>query len=122
VEGLVGFVRRNFMTPLPVAESVDAFNIRLLDACSKRRQAILRGHTASIAERMQADLAAFMKLPPGHPVYRPPRLARLGAGAHLFSHRLSQPHRRGARLAVGLRDVPARGAADHGCGDAELSN
>src|SRR5712675_3590809 len=41
VEGLVGFVRRNFMTPLPVAESVDAFNIRLLDACSKRRQAIL---------------------------------------------------------------------------------
>jgi transposase len=39
VEGLVGFVRRNFMTPLPVAESVDAFNIRLLDACSKRRQA-----------------------------------------------------------------------------------
>ncbi len=65
MEGLVGFVRRNFMTPLPVAESVDAFNIRLLDACSKRRQAILRGHTASIAERMQADLAAFMKLPPG---------------------------------------------------------
>jgi hypothetical protein len=53
------------MTPLPVAESIDAFNIRLLDACSKRRQAILRGHTASIAERMQADLAAFMKLPPG---------------------------------------------------------
>src|SRR6202030_4790562 len=30
-----------------------------------RRQAILRGHTASIAERLQADLAAFMKLPPG---------------------------------------------------------
>jgi transposase len=70
VEGLAGFVRRNFMTPLPVAESVDAFNIRLLDACSKRRRAILRGHTASIAERMQADLAAFMKLPPG-PYNRP---------------------------------------------------
>jgi transposase len=64
VEGLVGFVRRNFMTPLPVAESLDAFNGRLLDACTKRRQAILRGHSSSIAERMQADLAAFMKLPP----------------------------------------------------------
>ncbi len=64
VEGLVGFVRRNFMTPLPVAEDFDAFNARLLDACTKRRQAILRGHTASIAERMQADLAAFMTLPP----------------------------------------------------------
>src|SRR5450631_884028 len=64
VEGLVGFVRRNFMTPLPVAESFDTFNARLLDACTKRRQAILRGHTVSIAERMQADLAAFIKLPP----------------------------------------------------------
>jgi hypothetical protein len=26
VEGLVGFVRRNFMTPMPVAENFDAFN------------------------------------------------------------------------------------------------
>jgi len=64
VEGLVGFARRNFMTPLPVAESFDALNARFLDACAKRRQAILRGHTASIGERMQADLAAFTKLPP----------------------------------------------------------
>src|ERR1700682_4096354 len=52
------------MTPLPETENFDAFNVRLLDACTKRRQAILRGHTVSIAERMQADLAAFMKLPP----------------------------------------------------------
>jgi hypothetical protein len=64
VEGLVGYVRRNFMTPLPVAESFEAFNVRLLDACTKRRQAILRGHRTTIAERMQADLAVFMKLPP----------------------------------------------------------
>jgi hypothetical protein len=63
VEGLVGFVRRNFMTPLPVAESFDAFNARLLDACTKRQQAILRGHTVSIVERMQTDLAVFIKLP-----------------------------------------------------------
>jgi transposase len=53
VEGLVGFVRRNFMTPPPVAESFNAFNARLLDACTKRRQAILRGHRTTIAERMQ---------------------------------------------------------------------
>jgi len=64
VEGLAGYVRRNFMTPLPVAESFDAFNARLVDACTKRRQAILRSHRTAIAERMQADLAAFMKLPP----------------------------------------------------------
>jgi hypothetical protein len=35
-----------------------------LDACAKRRQAILRGHSTTIAERMQADFAAFMQLPP----------------------------------------------------------
>jgi transposase len=64
VEGLVGLVRRNFMTPLPVAPDFDAFNARLMDACTKRRQAILRGQTTSIAERMQADMAVFMALPP----------------------------------------------------------
>ena len=66
VEGLVSYVRRNFMTPLPVAESYDALNARFLDACAKRRQARLRGHAATIAERMQADVAAFMALPPAH--------------------------------------------------------
>ena len=34
-----------------------------LDACPKRRQAVLRGHSTTIAERMQADIAAFMPLP-----------------------------------------------------------
>ena len=64
VEGLVGYARRNIMTPLPVAESFDALNARFLNACAKRRQARLRGHAATIAERMQADVAAFMPLPP----------------------------------------------------------
>jgi transposase len=64
VEGLVGYVRRKFMTPLPVAENFDAFNARLLDSCGKRRQAILRSHTITIGERLQADVAAFMPLPP----------------------------------------------------------
>ena len=63
MEGLVGLVRRKFMTPLPIADSFDALNARFLDACTKRRQAILRGHTTTIDERMQADLAAFMPLP-----------------------------------------------------------
>ncbi len=64
VEGLVGYVRRNFMTPLPVANSFDALNARFLDACMKRRQAVLRGHSTTIAERMVADVAAFMPMPP----------------------------------------------------------
>ena len=52
------------MTPLPVAESFDALNARFLDACMKRRQAILRGQATTIGERMQADISAFMPLPP----------------------------------------------------------
>jgi hypothetical protein len=75
VEGPVGFFRRNFMTPLPVADSFEALDARLLDACVKRRQAILRGHTATIDQRMQADAAAFMLLPqrPMTPATRSPR-------------------------------------------------
>ena len=60
----MGYVRRNFMTPLPVAESFDALNARFLDACMKRRQAILRGQATTIGERMQADISAFMPLLP----------------------------------------------------------
>ena len=41
VEGLVGNARRHFMTPLPVADDFDALNSRFLDACLKRRQAVL---------------------------------------------------------------------------------
>jgi transposase len=63
VEGLVGYVRRHLMVPMPVADSFDAMNARFLEQCVERRQAVLRGHSQSIGERMQADLAAFMPLP-----------------------------------------------------------
>jgi hypothetical protein len=64
VEGLVGFVRRNFMTPLPIADSFDALNARLIDSCTKRRRAVLRGHATTIGERMMGDVAAFLPLSP----------------------------------------------------------
>jgi hypothetical protein len=63
VEGLVGYVRRKFMTPLPVADSYDALNAGFLHGCTRRGEAILRGHSTTIAARMQADLAAFLDLP-----------------------------------------------------------
>ena len=63
VEGLVGYARRNFMTPMPVVDSFDALNARLAAACTKRRQAVLRGHTMSIDSRMAGDIAAMMALP-----------------------------------------------------------
>jgi transposase len=63
VEGLVGYSRRHFMVPMPVADSIDAMNARFLDQCVARRQAVLRGHSQSIGDRLAADLAAFMALP-----------------------------------------------------------
>jgi transposase len=63
VEGLVGYARRNFMVPIPRFASYALFNAHL-EACCRRRQADrLRGHTETIGERLQRDLAAFMPLP-----------------------------------------------------------
>lgn len=65
VEGLVGYSRRHFMVPLPIAADFDALNATLLDGCIKRQQATLRGHTETIAQRLQRDTAALMALPDG---------------------------------------------------------
>ena len=65
VEGLVGFARRNFMVPVPVFESFEALNAHLADCCRKRMSERLRGHTETIGERLERDLAALRKpLPP----------------------------------------------------------
>jgi len=63
VEGLVGYSRRHFMVPLPVVADFDALNATLLDGCVRRQQAVLRGHTDSIAQRLVLDRAALMPLP-----------------------------------------------------------
>ena len=63
VEGLVGFVRRHFMVPLPVATDFDALNVGFRERCVARQAAVLRGQTLSIGDRMLADQAAFMALP-----------------------------------------------------------
>jgi hypothetical protein len=51
------------MVPMPVADSFDAMNARFLEQCMERRQAVLRGHSQSIGNRLTIDLAAFMPLP-----------------------------------------------------------
>ena len=51
VEGVVGYARRNFMTPLPRFASWDAFNGHLEEQCRNRQGNVLRGHRESIGER-----------------------------------------------------------------------
>jgi len=61
VEGLVGYARRNFLVPIPVFESFEALNAYLLECCRARMAERLRGHAATIGERLEHDLAAFQK-------------------------------------------------------------
>ena len=62
--GVVGFARRNFMTPRLRFASWDAFNAYLEEQCRNRQGDILRGHRESIGERFVRDHAALMALPP----------------------------------------------------------
>jgi transposase len=64
VEGLVGYVRRNFLVPVPRATSFQALNAKLLDDCHRRHGDRLRGHAETIGERLARDLAVFQSLPP----------------------------------------------------------
>lgn len=63
VEGLVGYARRNFMVPLPRFESFAALNVWLEAQCRRRMQDRLRGHSGTIGERLEQDLARFQDLP-----------------------------------------------------------
>ena len=63
VEGLVGYVRRNFLVPIPSFESFEALNAHLERRCLTRMDTRLRGHTESIGQRMERDLEALLPLP-----------------------------------------------------------
>ena len=63
VEGLVGYMRRNFLVPVPSFESFDALNAYLEQRCLERMDAQLRGHTETIGQRMERDLDALLPLP-----------------------------------------------------------
>ena len=63
VEGLVGYMRRNFLVPVPSFESFDALNAYLERRCLERMEARLRGHSETIGQRMERDLEALLPLP-----------------------------------------------------------
>src|SRR5258707_12994673 len=64
VEGLVGWIRRNLLVPVPRAVSYAALNEQLLEGCRRRLGDRLRGHEETIGERLAGDLAVFHALPP----------------------------------------------------------
>ena len=60
MEALVGYVRRNFLVPVPSFESFDALNAYLERRCLERMDA----HTETIGQRMERGLDALLPLPP----------------------------------------------------------
>jgi transposase len=63
VEGLVGYVRRNFMVPRPRFATWEEFNAHLLLQCQKRRERKLRGQQQTIGERFEKDRERLLPLP-----------------------------------------------------------
>ena len=63
VEGLVGFTRRNFMVPLPRADSFEALNAELEDRCRRDLQRRLRGQHATKAELLEEERPALLAFP-----------------------------------------------------------
>ena len=61
VEGVVGYARRNFMTPRPRFARWDAFNGHLEEPCRNRQGNVLRGHRESIGERFVRDREALKR-------------------------------------------------------------
>ena len=64
VEEVVGYARRNFMTPLPCFANWEALNAYLEEQGRKRQGEVLRGHAKTIGERLEQDLETPTALPP----------------------------------------------------------
>jgi transposase len=63
VENLVGYVRRNFLVPVPRFASWEALNAHLEERCRKRLADRLRRHEETIGERLERDRRALLPLP-----------------------------------------------------------
>jgi transposase len=63
VEGLVGYVRRNCLVPIPVVASLAELNAHLEQSCLDRLDHRVRGHAETIGERLVRDLGALQGRP-----------------------------------------------------------
>ena len=63
VEGLVGFSRRNFLTPVPKVESIEELNQRLWEECAKYGSHKIEGHPRSIQENHEIEQHELLDLP-----------------------------------------------------------
>jgi transposase len=63
VEGLVGFTRRNFMVPVPRADSFEGLNTELEGRCRQDLQRRLRGKSGTKAELLEEERSDLLTFP-----------------------------------------------------------
>lgn len=63
IENLVGYVRRNFLVPLPEVEDFNELNKVLLKGCQKEDERVLWGCKESISEMWQKEKEKLLPLP-----------------------------------------------------------
>ena len=107
VEGMVGYIRRNFLVPAPSFESFDSLNAYLERRCLERMDARLRGQPETIGQRMERDLEALMPLPTT-PYDACEKQAGRVSSLSLVRYRTNDYS---APVAYGRRDVLVRGYA-----------
>ena len=108
VEGMVGYMRRNFLVPVPSFESFEALNAHLERRCLERMDAWLRGHSESIGQRMERDLEALLPLPEA-PYDACEKQAGRVSSLSLVRYRTNDYS---APVAYGHRDVLVKGYVD----------
>ena len=108
VEGMVGYVRRNFLVPAPRMESFEALNAHLERSCLGRMDARLRGHDETIGQRMERDLDALLPLPSA-PYDACDKQASRVSSLSLVRYKTNDYS---VPVAYGYRDVLVRGYVD----------
>lgn len=64
VEGLVGFSRRNYMVPVPHAESIAQLNEKILQECVNYGRHVISGKERSVNEDFEQEKGFLIPLPP----------------------------------------------------------
>jgi transposase len=108
VEGMVGYARRNYLVPVPRADDFAALNVHLERKCLARMDAVLRGHTETIGQRMERDLEALLPLPAAAYEACDQRASRVSS-LSLVRYRTNDYS---APVAYGHRDVLVKGYVD----------
>ena len=108
VEGMVGYVRRNFLAPVPSFQSFEALNTYLEERRLERMDAKVRGRMEIIGQRMERDLDALLPLPSA-PYDACDKQASRVSSLSLVRYRTNDYS---VPVAFGHRDVLVRGYVD----------